>query len=244
MMAAVEELGVLEVATPELVSFRRRTAGLGSRFLAQLVDVLALGVLLAALWLLVLSLNQLSVLSVELAPLVGVVGSPVVLGGYFLVSEAAWSGQTLGKRLCHLRVVDLRGGPVSVSQAVLRNLFRIVDFLPICYGVGMVAIFWSSRDQRLGDLVAGTLVVRERGAVRLRDLEMEVAGAARPGWRRELSPELRRFVVAYAQRRRQLQAARRAELAGQVEPALRAVLPEVVAAEGELAALERLADEV
>ncbi len=133
---------------------------------------------------------------------------------------------------------------MSVAQAVLRNLFRIVDFLPAFYGVGMVAIFWSNRDQRLGDLVAGTLVVRERGAVRLRDLEAEVASASpSQGWRRQLSPELRRFVVAYAQRRRQLPAGRRAELAGQVEAALRAVLPEVVATEGALAALERLAVE-
>src|SRR5206468_250385 len=118
--------------------------------------------------------------------------------------EALWSGKTLGKRLMHLRVVDARGGPVTVGQAVVRNLVRAVDFLPLYYAVGAIAIFASPRNQRLGDLAAGTVVVRERLAVRLADLAAAGADAGSAGTRRpaaRLEPRLRRLVVAYAQRR-------------------------------------------
>jgi hypothetical protein len=126
-----------------------------------------------------------------------------------------------------------------VGQAVLRNLLRVADFLPASYAAGTIAIFSSPRNQRLGDMAAGTVVVRERTAVRLADL---ARGGATPGGARVpapaqragplLDPRLHRFVRAYAQRCDGLSA----------EPALRAALPDVVAAAGPLAALDRLAD--
>src|SRR5207245_10651733 len=103
------------------------------------------------------------------------VGGFAIFWGYFIVSEAVWSGQTLGKRALRLRAVDARGGPITVSQALIRNLVRIVDFLPSYYLVGAIAIFVTHRNQRLGDLAAGTVVVRERQAVSLRDLGSDPA---------------------------------------------------------------------
>src|SRR5439155_20314299 len=90
--------------------------------------------------------------------------------GYVPVAEAVWSGKTLGKLVMHLRVVDVGGGPVSVSQAIVRNLVRLVDFLPLYYAVGAITMFVNQRGQRLGDLAAGTVVVRERRAIGLPDL--------------------------------------------------------------------------
>ena len=81
-----------------------------------------------------------------------------VLFGYFPVAELLTSGQTFGKRLVRLRVVGDRGEPITVSQAVIRNLVRIVDILPPMYGIGVVAVFAGGRGKRLGDYAAGTVV--------------------------------------------------------------------------------------
>jgi uncharacterized RDD family membrane protein YckC len=233
------------VPTPERVSFSYETANLGSRFVAQLIDLAALLAMLVGLVAVALALQALTHDS-TIPTLLLLIGGFAVFWGYFMVSEAVWSGQTPGKRVLRLRVVDLRGGPVAVSQSLIRNLVRIVDFLPAYYLVGAIAIFVTRRNQRLGDLAAGTVVVRERQAVSLHDLASAPAAPVetqRARWGRRLEPRLRRFVVAYAGRRAQLPPWRRAELAAQVEPALKAVLPDLVSRAGALAALDQLADE-
>lgn len=235
------------MTTPERVSFRLETAGLGSRFAAQLIDGLALFGILAALGLASAGLGAL-LSNGPLALLALVMVGFLTFWAYWIVPEALWSGLSVGKLALQLRVVDAGGGPLTVGQAIVRNLLRIVDFLPAYYAVGAIAIFVSSRNQRLGDLVAGTVVVRERRAVRLADLRGETPASdgsapAPPAPRRALDPALRRFLVAYAQRRPYLPPARRERLAREVEAALRAVLPDVVAEQGPLAALDRLADE-
>src|SRR5262249_41235880 len=214
----------LVVATPERVSFRLETAGLGSRFTAQLIDSLALSAILTAL----------GFASFGLGVVLGNPGPAVLafflLGfvafwAYWIVPEALWAGKSLGKLALQLRVVDVRGGPVTAGQAIVRNLFRIVDFLPAYYAAGAIAIFVSARNQRLGDMVAGTIVVRDRAAVRLADLSAAVAAAdaARPsaGPRHRLEPAPRGFVVAYAQRRQFLPPPHRQAPALHVEPPLR-----------------------
>jgi uncharacterized RDD family membrane protein YckC len=235
------------VATPERVAFRFETAGLGSRFTAQLIDLILLVAILLGLGLVSFGIWVLLGAGTVALLLFGLAGFALVWA-FWIVPEALWSGQTVGKYLLNLRVVDVRGGPIGPGQAVVRNLFRVVDFLPLYYAVGMLAIFVSSRNQRLGDLVAGTVVVRERMAVRLADLAAAPApGPAAPASSRpptRLDPALRRFVVAYAQRRPDLPPARREQLAAEAEAALRAALPDVVGAGGPLAALDRLADEV
>jgi uncharacterized RDD family membrane protein YckC len=244
---ASREVEELVVATPERVAFRFETAGLGSRFAAQLIDVLVLWGLLLALGGACLGLGALTGRG-DAALLAFILVGFAIFWGYWIVPEALWSGQTLGKRLLNLRVVDAGGGPITVGQAVVRNLVRAVDFLPLYYAVGAIAIFASPRNQRLGDLAAGTVVVRERLAVRLSDLAAASAAAgssATPppgGPAARLEPRLRRFVVAYAQRRAYLPPAHRDQLAWQVEPALRTALPDVVTARGPLAALDQLAD--
>jgi uncharacterized RDD family membrane protein YckC len=243
------------VSTPERVSFTYDTATLGSRFIAQLLDLLvlggALGALTAAFAVLLAALPQLQTLEGALIA-VWLVVIFVVVVAYFPVSEAVWSGKTLGKLAMRLRVVDARGGPLSVSQAIVRNLVRLVDFLPLYYAVGAVTMFVNQRGQRLGDLAAGTVVVRERRAVSLPELILSsqrtaaavpaAAPKVAPGGRR-LEPALKRLVAAYAQRRWQLQPELRAQLAARAAPALHTAMPEMVASYGPLAALERLADE-
>jgi len=244
--AGAEPADELVVATPERVAFRFETAGLGSRFVAQVIDGLILWAVLLALGLVSIGISTFLGASTVAALLFGL-GGFALLWASWILPEALWSGQTVGKYVMHLRVVDARGGPIRPGQAVVRNLFRVVDFLPFYYAVGTVAIFLSPRNQRLGDLAAGTIVVRERLAVRLADLAGQPAGAAAAAPGRapsRLDPALRRFVVAYAQRRPGLPAGRREQLAREAEPALRAALPDVVAAGGPLAALDRLADEV
>jgi len=243
----------LVVATPELVTFGYQLAGPGSRFLAQLIDFpIQVAVLLLAL-LAGGALGALSGNNAGIALVASVILGFIVVWGYYPVSEAVWSGKTVGKYAFGLRVVGDQGEPIQVSQAVVRNLVRIVDFLPFFYGIGIIALFWNGRGKRLGDLAAGTVVVRERAPIRLSQLragtnpELGDAGAPRlaPGdaaLLRQLDPELKRFVVGYADRRAYLDQWRRQVLATRAEPSLRRALPELVASEGPSAALDHLAD--
>jgi uncharacterized RDD family membrane protein YckC len=243
----------LVVATPELVTFGYQLAGPGSRFLAQLIDfpiqvtVLVLSLLAAA------ALGSLAGNNGGIASIAAIILGFVVIWGYYPVSEAIWSGKTVGKFAFGLRVVGDQGEPIQVSQAVIRNLVRIVDFLPFFYGVGIIVLFWNGRGKRLGDLAAGTVVVRERAPVRLSHLlsgpipGAGADGAPRPtpseaALLRQLDPELKRFVVGYAARRQYLDPWRRQVLAARAEPSLRRALPDLVATQGPVVALDHLAD--
>jgi uncharacterized RDD family membrane protein YckC len=243
----------LVVATPELVTFGYQLAGPGSRFLAQLIDFpIQVAVLLLAIFAGV-SVGALAHFDGTIALAATIILGFVVIWGYYPISEAAWSGKTIGKYAFGLRVVGDQGEPIQLGQAVIRNLVRIVDFLPFFYGIGIIALFWNGRGKRLGDLAAGTVVVRERAPVRLSQLRAAagpaVSGAgpprAAPGEAtliRQLDPELRRFVLGYAARRPQLDPWRRQLLAARIEPSLRRAVPDLVVALGPEAALDRLAD--
>lgn len=239
------------MATPELVTFDYQLAGPGSRFLAQIIDFPIQVVLLVIAILGGVALGQL-LRDPNVAIAVILLLVLITVWGYYPVSEAVWSGKTLGKFAFGLRVVGDQGEPIRFSQAVIRNLVRLVDFLPFFYGVGIITLFWNGRGKRLGDLAAGTVVVRERAPVRLGQL---VAAAAPPAGAppnrlppaesallRQLDPDFKRFVVAYAGRRPWLDPWRRQVLATRVEPSLRRALPELVATAGPVAALDRLAD--
>jgi uncharacterized RDD family membrane protein YckC len=255
----------LVVATPERVSFDYQVAGLGTRAVAQLVDLLIVAGILAAVYFVAIAAELAS--ADTLATLIVVIGSFVVIFGYFWVSESLWSGQTIGKKVFRLRAVGDRGEPLTFMQAGIRNIVRIVDFLPYAYGVGLVVLFAHGRGKRLGDLAAGTIVVKDSDHVGLWQLPGGRAAATAstgPGGPapsqpppptpvyppvssaeltlRRLDPELRRFVSSYARRRPQLSLQVRAELANKVQPSLRSALPEVFAQSGPLAALDHLAD--
>jgi hypothetical protein len=146
-----------------------------------------------------------------------------------------------------LRVVGDLGEPITFTAASIRNLVRIVDFLPFFYALGLVVLFVNGRGKRLGDLAAGTIVVRDREAVSLRDLTT-VSSAPQGAYPepdepllRRLEPTMRAFVRAYAGRRHQLSWMQRQLLADQVAHALDRALPDVVRTQGTLAALDRLA---
>src|SRR5438477_5954896 len=159
----------LIISTPERVSFQYEIAGIGSRFLAQIIDSLIILVVLIAITILAGTLGGVFN-SGELALLVEIILGFILLAGYFLVSEAAWNGQTVGKRSARLRVVGDHGEPLTIAQAAIRNLVRIVDFLPFFYGIGMLTLFINGRGKRLGDFAAGTLVVRDKQRIGLYDL--------------------------------------------------------------------------
>jgi uncharacterized RDD family membrane protein YckC len=169
----------LVVATPERVAFEYAVAGLGSRFLAQAIDVALLLVLFLFLSLAALLLNSLSG-DGRLALLVWVILSFALFLLYFPILEGIWGGQTVGKRLLRLRVLGDRGEPVTVTQVAIRNLIRVVDFLPFFYGIGIVTLFVQGGSKRLGDFAAGTVVVRDRERIRLKDLVSEPAPAPVP----------------------------------------------------------------
>jgi uncharacterized RDD family membrane protein YckC len=161
----------LSIETPELVGIELPLAGIGSRCVALLVDSVVQGFTLAAF--VVLFLLLLAALphasSVRHAPQSGnsakwavavVILIPFLLQwGYFTLFEAFWHGQTPGKRLLHLRVIQQSGRPIGLFESMGRNLIRIIDMVPGFYLIGALCIFTTRRQQRLGDMVAGTLVV-------------------------------------------------------------------------------------
>jgi uncharacterized RDD family membrane protein YckC len=150
----------LVVATPERVSFDYQVAGMGTRAIAQLLDLLIVTGLLIALTF-AAGLSAAISNSEVLPDLILILGSFVIVFGYFWISEAMWSGQTIGKKVFRLRAVGDRGEPLTFMQAGIRNIVRIVDFLPYGYGVGVVVLFINGKGKRLGDLAAGTIVVKD-----------------------------------------------------------------------------------
>jgi uncharacterized RDD family membrane protein YckC len=171
----------LTVETPEQIGIDFELAGLGSRLLAALIDMLCMLLFLIIAMAIALSgragedeswkrvaenasshepwTRGLSVAATILVML----SVFVVAWGYYIICEMVTGGSSPGKRALGLRVIRDNGLPIGFTQSMLRNLVRIVDFLPWGYGVGLIAVFASRRSQRLGDMVAGTLVVRVAG---------------------------------------------------------------------------------
>jgi uncharacterized RDD family membrane protein YckC len=98
--------------------------------------------------------------------------------GYYILFEWLWNGQSPGKRVARTRVMRVDGSPVGVTDVVVRNLVRIIDFLPFGYGIGLLTMVSNRQARRLGDFAAGTLVVRERGEIDLRDLDPWLSSTA------------------------------------------------------------------
>jgi uncharacterized RDD family membrane protein YckC len=153
----------LVVSTPERVSFEYQVAGLGTRAIAQILDLLILSFVLGSVYFAALFIGASGFDTV--AYLLAIIGSFVIVFGYFWACEAFWSGQTVGKKVFRLRAVGDRGEPMTFAQAGIRNIVRIVDFLPYAYGVGLVVLFTNGKGKRLGDLAAGTIVVKDSDAV-------------------------------------------------------------------------------
>jgi uncharacterized RDD family membrane protein YckC len=158
----VQDRGLLQlettIRTPENVELTYALAGAGSRAAAYLIDCFFLLIsaqLLINLFVLLVTLP----FGPEWGAFVSVFLAFAILNGYFILFEWLLSGQTPGKRLVGIRVIKVGGYSLRFLDVLLRNLMRFVDFLPLFYGVGAASLLVSTRCQRLGDLVAGTLVV-------------------------------------------------------------------------------------
>ena len=152
----------ITIPTPEGVELELVLAGVGSRMVSSIVDELLKGAVLFALFIVAGSFGP-DEGGFFLALLI--VAAFVVFWGYDVAFETLASGRTPGKRVAGLRVVRLGGEPVGFVASAVRNLFRIVDMQPgFVYAVGALTVLFTERNQRLGDLAAGTLVVRERRA--------------------------------------------------------------------------------
>jgi uncharacterized RDD family membrane protein YckC len=152
----------LTIRTPENVAFHFELAGIGSRALAFVVDAAAMGSMLLAVGIV---LSIVGVAFTGLAMALYFVAAFVVQWGYAAGLELAY-GRTLGKRVAGIRVVQQNGLPITPAQAAIRNLVRIVDMLPVLYLTGGACALIDARGRRLGDLAAGTVVVRTRHAPR------------------------------------------------------------------------------
>lgn len=158
----------LQIDTPEQIALELPLAGIGSRFLGLTIDTLlqfvlyvtgafALGVAGA------LGLGRyLTWIRMTWAPAIAILFVFCVYWGYFAFFEIIWKGQTPGKRLAKIRVIKDSGRPINAYEAIARNLLRAIDGLPGMYGVGIVCMMLNSQNRRLGDFVAGTVVVHDK----------------------------------------------------------------------------------
>jgi len=225
---------VVDVETPELVVLSYTIAGLGSRLYAALIDLLIcvfLFVAVAVATAILLPRQRIEAAlrrdsSDALAAAVLIIAQFAIIWGYYLLFEALRDGQTPGKRMRHLRVVRDGGFSVGFAASAVRNLMRIVDLQPLfTYLVGVGAIAFSKSGKRLGDIVAGTLVVRE--ALVRQPLTAEAAPAT-PTPSAVLSAQLSetefQLLDRWAARRNSLDADRRRQLTEQVARRLAHVL--------------------
>lgn len=235
------------VATPEGVDLDLVVAGLGSRFIASLVDSLLQLVLIIPFTMAVL-------VRPEDAPAIYGIGLFLVGLGYPVVFDAFLGGRTPGRRVAGLRLVTTEGATVGVVPAFVRNIVRVVDFLPGAYSIGAIAVLASPRNQRLGDMAAGTLVVRADPMRRRATTAVPGAGRAvapdpatvpvdflPDGWARwdltRVSAEDVRVVRSFLARRASLDPAARARVGGELARRLR---PAVVGPGDDLADEELL----
>ena len=152
-----DKINRLLIKTPEGIIFSLILAGPVTRLLAWAVDI---GCIAVATIILGLLLGFLKIISVDFSSAVTALVGFIISISYAITLEWYWRGQTLGKKLLRLRVMDVQGLRLQFSQIMIRNIMRFVDSLPAFYAVGGLACFFSRRAQRLGDFAANTIVVR------------------------------------------------------------------------------------
>ncbi|HEY9760827.1 MAG TPA: RDD family protein [Oculatellaceae cyanobacterium] len=158
------------ISTPENVDLHLELAGLGNRILACVIDTFvslllntAITIGLLLLW---FALKQMSVPSGMQAAvstyllMLGITANFLVIFGYYLFFEGLWHGQTPGKRIVQIRVIEQNGQPITWSSAIVRNLIRIADQSILL--MGLLCMFLDKNERRIGDFAAGTMVIRER----------------------------------------------------------------------------------
>lgn len=166
-LISTEEALIIE--TPERVPLHFALASIGNRFLACAVDhtIQIITIVLAIVVVAIASNADLASAKLWDAPkwlqALVILLVFVLWFGYFVIFEWRWNGQTPGKRFLKLRVIREDGRPVTFWEAAVRNLLRSFDMMPApFYSIGLISVFCSAQDQRIGDMFAGTVVVRER----------------------------------------------------------------------------------
>ncbi len=219
----------LVIQTSEGIAFPLLLASPVTRFLAWAIDALCI---LAFCNICSAALGFLKFISWDIASAVTILAYFAISIGYAMTLEWYWRGQTVGKRVLRLRVVDAQGLRLQMSQVIIRNLLRFVDWLPAFYMVGGLACLVSHRAQRLGDLAANTIVTRHPRLTEP-DLEQILAGkynsfrehphlAAR--LRQRVSPEEAGIALQALMRRDELDPVERVTLFEQIANHFREVL--------------------
>jgi len=230
----------LVIETPERVELHYVLANVGNRFLAAAIDhliqTIAIVVIVVAAG--VLSDWQLFASMGVWTAALTVLAVFAVYWGYFVAFETLWNGQTPGKRLMRLRVVREDGRPVRFFEVFVRNLLRVaIDFQPFpSYAIGVVSIIFSARSKRVGDFVAGTVVVKERATeapslneiIKVSEIEQQRLDRTGPAPfaadTRLLSEQELRAVKTFLKRRFELQEPNRTALAARIAQPISAKL--------------------
>ena len=195
MSATLATEDILVIETPERVPLHFALASIGNRFIACAIDHVIQGVSIGLIALTaVILMNFPSVERVIASAPKWVLALMIILlfvifAGYFAFFEWAWSGQTPGKRWLKLRVLREDGRPITFWEAAVRNLLRTFDMMPApFYSIGLISVFSTTRDQRIGDMVAGTVVVREREAEAPEFSQVFATPVSDPALRRSFKP--------------------------------------------------------
>jgi uncharacterized RDD family membrane protein YckC len=231
------------ISTPENVDLHLELAGLGNRIMAGLVD----RVLIGAMTLLIVAVCVGAAIAIEGSPMptdtktqtyyyligIGLLIVFIINFGYFIFFEGTWQGQTPGKRIAQIRVIEANGQPVGWSSVFIRNLLRIVDELPGIY-LGILPMLIDKNERRFGDLAAGTLVIRER-LQSLSTTALQIVGGADAELlfdTGQISPDDYALLVTYLKRRENISPIERKALASELASHFRGKL-DVPRAEGE-----------
>lgn len=222
----------LSVKTPESIAFSYELAGLGSRFLAVMIDlVIQVAILMAIFW-------GVMLLAAQKTPITRAVTTPasskfaeslaiaffvaiifLVFFGYFILFEAFWNGRTPGKKVMGLRVVRDGGYPIDFTSAAIRNLIRVGEATLGFYAASAAASIASPENKRLGDMAAGTIVVRDSAVASLTALLAESQEGPRTSM---LTDKEHAIVDQFVARRNSLAPAVRAQIAQRIASQVRA----------------------
>jgi uncharacterized RDD family membrane protein YckC len=207
------------LVTPEAVSLNLEIAGVGSRLIGVIVDGVIQGAVLFA-----------GVMAGSASPdfgdgfalvVIGIIFFTLVIYGYQGIFEGLWEGQTPGKKVARTRVVSDNGQPVGWRQVVIRSIFRLIDNSPI----GVLTIILTRRSQRLGDLAAGTLVVRDQKVPEPHRLDLapqpERDELARSLDTSGVTEQEYALIRSFLQRRATLESAARSDVAARLAAPLR-----------------------
>lgn len=239
----------LDIRTPESIELRYELAGIGSRFLAVAIDLVLQLIMMALIvwgfyWIGSHAPKNTTHAPDSLATNIGIALIIfiifVVFFGYFILFEAFWNGQTPGKKALGIRAVRDGGYPIDFTASLVRNLIRVGEMIFGFYAIACVVAVFSPMNKRVGDLAAGTVVVRESKmdspTAFLKEMREEPVYASTA----YVSGEERALIKRFLERREALSAHRRAELAEQIAERIRPRMPVEMQKLDAEALLERL----